>query len=186
MAINKKEMLVESLLKLCSIQSLEQITISSLLKDTGMSRQTFYNYFKDKNDLIQYVYTSRIVDDFNGDFDNFIFYDAILRALKNMQNYHHFMKQACLMNDQNCLKDYIFNHCLDFDIQWHSYLYGKEMDDTMLLVTRYHSLASSSMTLSWILSDCSMEAELIAQLIVDMRSVGMNMLGHQNPYRQIL
>ena len=35
-----------------------------ILKETGVSRQTFYNHFKDKNDLICYVY-----DTFIGLFD---------------------------------------------------------------------------------------------------------------------
>lgn len=31
------------------------------LNDIGVSRQTFYNHFRDKNDLIPYIYLSRII-----------------------------------------------------------------------------------------------------------------------------
>ncbi len=65
MAIDVKELLSEALLNICHEKSLEFITISKLLRITGVSRQTFYNHFVDKNDLIQYIYNTRIVPDFH-------------------------------------------------------------------------------------------------------------------------
>ena len=55
MAIDVKKMLAEALLQCCEKQSLESVTIKDLLVATGISRQTFYNHFLDKNDSIQYI-----------------------------------------------------------------------------------------------------------------------------------
>lgn len=65
MAINIKEILAEGLLKLCETTPLNTITIQQLLNQTGVSRQTFYNHFADKNDLIQYIYLSKIIPEYN-------------------------------------------------------------------------------------------------------------------------
>lgn len=51
MAVNMKKMLAKALLELNEHKSLDAITIQHLLDHTGISRQTFYNHFKDKNDL---------------------------------------------------------------------------------------------------------------------------------------
>ena len=58
MAINIKNIITNGLLELNKNKSLESITVKQLLEKTGVSRQTFYNHFMDKNDLIQYVYNT--------------------------------------------------------------------------------------------------------------------------------
>lgn len=52
MAIDIKEILANGLLDLGYKKDLSQITVKDLLEATGVSRQTFYNHFLDKNDLI--------------------------------------------------------------------------------------------------------------------------------------
>lgn len=94
MGIDIKKMLADSLLKLCENKNLEALTIQDLLNDTGISRQTFYNHFIDKNDLIHYIYNTKIVPDFHYQNMTINFYESLLITFKNMQRYHHFMKQA--------------------------------------------------------------------------------------------
>lgn len=189
MAVNIKDILADGLLTLCDNKPLDRITIKELLEQTGVSRQSFYNHFKDKNDLIQYIYLSRIIPEYNNSEEKMDFHMALLKSLKRMKEYHIFLKQACLMEGQNCLKDYIFEHCRDFDLSWHQTLYGKEpMPQTLRFATEYHATASSSMTLSWILSDMPPSCEEMADLITQLRSVGMETLFADgetkgNPYR---
>ena len=187
MAINIKEILVNGLLTMVETRSLENITIKQLLEYTGVSRQTFYNHFEDKNDLIQYIYLTKIIPDYNDSNMNINFRESLLVSFENMKKYHKFMKQACLMEGQNCLKDYIFDHCKEFDLKWHQKLYGKEkMSDALKFATEYHANASTSMTLSWILSDMPVSAQEIADMITKMRGIGMDKLSeegeHGNPY----
>ena len=61
MSIDVKRILGTALLELTQKKPLESLTVSQILKETGVSRQTFYNHFKDKNDLICYVYDTFIV-----------------------------------------------------------------------------------------------------------------------------
>lgn len=190
MAINVKCIIATALLELCETKSLEALTVKQILEKSGVSRQTFYNHFIDKNDLIQYVYKEKIIPDFHDNNMNISFYDSLVIAFENMKKYHHFMKQACLMEGQNCLKDYIFNHCKEFDLKWHQELYGDEpMPESLRFATEYHATASSSMTLSWILSDMPVSCEEIAKMITEMRGLGMEQLFKNgktkgNPYKR--
>lgn len=63
MAIDVKEIIADGLLQLCEETPLEIITIKQLLEVTSVSRQTFYNHFLDKNDLIQYIYLKKSSQD---------------------------------------------------------------------------------------------------------------------------
>lgn len=190
MAINVKCIIATALLELCETKSLEALTVKQILEKSGVSRQTFYNHFIDKNDLIQYVYKEKIIPDFHDNNMNINFYDSLVIAFENIKKYHHFMKQACLMEGQNCLKDYIFNHCKEFDLKWHQELYGDEpMPESLRFATEYHATASSSMTLSWILSDMPVSCEEIAKMITEMRGLGMEQLfkngkNKGNPYKR--
>lgn len=190
MAINVKNIIASALLELCETKSLEALTVKQILEKSGVSRQTFYNHFIDKNDLIQYVYKEKIIPDFHDNNMNINFYDSLVIAFENMKKYHHFMKQACLMEGQNCLKDYIFNHCKEFDLKWHQELYGDEpMPESLRFATEYHATASSSMTLSWILSDMPVSCEEISKMITEMRGIGMEQLFKNgktkgNPYKR--
>ena len=192
MSIDVKKILANALLNLCQKQSLQSITVSQLLKETGVSRQTFYNHFKDKNDLICYIYNTYIVPNFDEHHMDIDFYESLLQTFQNIKKYHKFMKQACQIEGQNCLKDYIVEHCQQFDLKWHQNLYGSDpMPDDLKFATIYHANASSSMTLSWILSNMPVPCEEIVDMIVQMRGLGMDKLFHSSenylgsPYQKI-
>lgn len=185
MAINVKKIVAEAFLELCQEKKLETITIQDILKKSEVSRQTFYNHFKDKNDLIQYIYEIKIIPDFREGIENMDFKSSMMKTLENMRTYKSFMKQACMMEGQNCLKDYIFSHCQAFDLWWHTQLYGSELPEALRFATIYHATASSSMVLSWILSDMVVSSEEMATMITNMRATGMDILfkdGKKNPY----
>lgn len=187
MAINVKKMLADGMITICTRKHLEEITIQDLLNETGVSRQTFYNHFKDKNDLIQYIYETKIIPDFNEPASSIDFQNSMVKTLNHMKKNKTFMKQACMMEGQNCLKDYMFSHCQEFDLKWHEHMYGKELPEALKFATIYHANASSSMTLSWILSDMVVDCEQMATMMTNMRAVGMDVLfkdGKRNPYEK--
>ena len=55
MAINIKKVFADSMVRLLNEKSFEQITVKDLCADCGASRQTFYNHFYDKYDLIVWI-----------------------------------------------------------------------------------------------------------------------------------
>lgn len=64
MAINIHKILSDTLLELCETKKLKSITIQEILNVSGVSRQAFYNRFKDKYDLIQWTYVHNVLCDF--------------------------------------------------------------------------------------------------------------------------
>ncbi|MBQ9326843.1 MAG: TetR family transcriptional regulator [Clostridia bacterium] len=53
-----KELLADSMLRLCKTLPVNKVTVKEIVEDCGLSTQTFYNHFKDKYDLMVYIYES--------------------------------------------------------------------------------------------------------------------------------
>ncbi|MCR4647188.1 MAG: TetR family transcriptional regulator [Oscillospiraceae bacterium] len=52
-----EELLAGSFLELAQTKRIDKITITEITNNCGMSQPTFYNHFKDKYDLIVWIYT---------------------------------------------------------------------------------------------------------------------------------
>ena len=100
MAIDIHNMLAEAMLELCTEKPLASITVKDLLKKTGVSRQTFYNRFKDKNDLIQWIYEHKVLGNFLNNDPDFTYYENTLSFYRNIDAYRNFLKQACAIREQ--------------------------------------------------------------------------------------
>lgn len=177
MAIDVKALLADGLLKLCKKKALKNITVKDILDATRVSRQGFYNHFRDKNDLIQYIYQKMIITEWDMPSKELNYYQANIDSFKRMIEHREFLKQACMMDGQNCLKEYMFEHCKVFDLEWHQMLLGPvPMPEELHFATEYHAMASISMTISWILSDMPSQAEEMAELLTNIRNLGLGKL----------
>lgn len=179
MAIDVESIVMDALLELVEEEGvpLERVTIKRLLERSGVSRQTFYNHFLDKNDLICQVYERYMVGAFNGTPTGFAYRDELERALARMREHGVFMRQAVRMDGQNNLTEHVMERTQAFDIAWHQSLWGDEpMSEELRLATVYHAMASVQMALSWILSGFPAPEAELATLITRMRGIGMERL----------
>lgn len=79
MAIDVESLVIDALLELVEAEGipLERVTVKRILERSGVSRQTFYNHFLDKNDLICQTYERRMVRAYQGDIDNWDAVDTV-------------------------------------------------------------------------------------------------------------
>nr|WP_320024303.1 TetR/AcrR family transcriptional regulator C-terminal domain-containing protein [uncultured Acetobacterium sp.] len=175
MAIDIHNLLAEALLELCEAKPLNTITIKDLLKKTGISRQTFYNRFRDKNDLIQWTYEHKVLNIFLSNDPESTYYKNTLSYYKNIEAHRNFLKQACAIRDQNCLIDFIVQFAIDYDLKWHQLHYGeKPLSPEFVFASRYHSVASINAAIEWISSDNPEPAEVMASRITNLRKISLS------------
>lgn len=180
-----KEIIALGLLELNKTKSLSKITVKEIINHCCISKQTFYNHFLDKFDLIIFIYEHYIISDFSNPKSELNFYHSMVHVYENIEKYGKFMKEAILMEGQNNLKDYIYQHCEQYDLAYHQHLYGKQMPEQLVFATKYHANASSSMTISWILQDFSVSPQQMAKLVCLLRGSGMDVFfgSERNPYQ---
>lgn len=117
-----EEIFVATLLDLSVRMDLDKITVRKIVEESGLSQQTFYNYYKNKEDLVfsvHKVYGQSLIDRLNENedydlnnllIDNIKFYQEhkqfILNALKHTKgdnSYFHLSAE----NAYKSLKEYL-------------------------------------------------------------------------------
>lgn len=175
MAIDIHNLLADALLELCEQKPLTCITIKDLLTKTGVSRQTFYNRFRDKNDLIQWTYEHKVLKSFlDNSYEN-SYYENTLLYYQAINAHRNFLKQACAIREQNCLMDFMLWFVVDYDAKWHQHLNGdKPLSKEQLFITKYHSIASIQVAIEWISSSNPEPPEVMAKRITNIRKINMS------------
>ena len=186
MAIDVESIVIDALLSLVEDEGipLERVTVKRILERSCVSRQTFYNHFLDKNDLICQVYERRMVRAFNEAATGFAYRDELERSLAHMREHGTFLQQAMKMDGQNNLTEHVMRRTQEFDLVWHQALWGDDpMPEELRLATIYHAMASTQMALSWIHSGFPAPESELADIICRMRGIGMERLfeGAQTP-----
>ena len=100
-----KKALATSLKKLLSKKELSKITITNITKDCGVNRQTFYYHFKDKYDLINWIYSTEFISNIQDKI-----YDSEWDFIEDTCTYFYdnrdFYKKALLIEGQNSFFEY--------------------------------------------------------------------------------
>lgn len=193
MAIDMKKLMAEGLLELCDEKPLCKITVGDIQLKTGVSRQTFYKHFQDKDDLIQYVYRTKIIPSWQSPKDDsFDFAEALVACYENDIKYRKFMKQAVMLGGQNCLRDYMVNFANEFDCSWVEHVCGVRLTTHQRMVSYYHSAAAMYVRIRWILDNENTSPLDMAKFAIQMRTVSLDcsIMGEDDapkgPYKQVL
>lgn len=191
MAIDVKSIIGDAFLHLCRQHSISKLTIRDIQEASGVSRQTFYNHFKDKYDLIRYVYDSRVISLWTTPQEMTMdYYLSTLSCFQQDVNYAFFMQQACRMGGINCLTDHMYEHSRQFDRKWHQAYYGSApMPPELVFASDYHSAAAMRMRLQWIADGMPIPPEKLVENTLRMRLFSLNdllfpQLGERSPYVQ--
>lgn len=176
MAMDIKAMLANTLIDLCQSRNLASLTVTDITSKLGMSRQTFYNHFKDKEDLIQWIYYNWILGPFPTMNDLNDYLDGAVNYYNSIAKYHRFMKQACSIKGQNCLTDFMVSWCIENDLRLYETFTGlSPLPDEMKAAIEYHSIATMYSCIAWIMSDMPVSAEKFARRMAKLRDTN---LGH--------
>lgn len=88
-----KNLLAESLKELAKKKSVDKITIKEIAQNCGLTAQTFYNHFRDKYDLIAWIYSTDVEKIMNRiDGENYEWKNALSDAMKYFLENRIFLK----------------------------------------------------------------------------------------------
>jgi len=149
MAINVKLLLANAIIELSAEKPLSKITVSDVVAKAGTGRQTFYNHFKDKNDLIYWIFCRTLKGE-----KKILQTAGYFAYLKNLyseaQNYSRFLKQACALEGQNSLSEAIYEQTYTYYKNYIIEHYGKEAITADLEFSlQFNAHGAASMYIKW-------------------------------------
>ena len=176
MALDVARMIGDAVLSLSKNKSISRITVKDIQDETGFSRQTFYNHFKDMEDLLQYIYRERIVIHWDPEDPGLDFCEYLIRDLSMTREYRQFLKNALRIQGQNSLREYMIDYCIQFDLQWMRTFYGAELPDRIVRTVIYQSTGSMELKIQWLLGELECSLYELAESIINNRSTGLGPL----------
>ena len=144
MPIDVEKIIIDALISLSEEIPLSKITVSDIIKRANVGRQTFYNHFSDKFDLINKIYKNQAIAAFSS-------MDTGLRAtISESQRIfiekRAFFAQACKMTGQNSLREYMYEECVSLYRSYIQEHYGaKALTDEVSFAIDFYSYGVTNM-----------------------------------------
>lgn len=104
-----KKAVATSLKDLMKKKDLQKISVSDIVGHCGINRQTFYYHFKDKYDLVNWIYYNEVVAAVIHNNNSEDWSDVVLGVLLGMQREKNFYINALNVTGQNAFQDYFFD-----------------------------------------------------------------------------
>ena len=104
-----KKAIATSLKDLMRKKDLQKISVSDIVGHCGINRQTFYYHFKDKYDLVNWIYYNEVVAAVIHNENSEDWSDVVLGVLLGMQREKNIYINALNVTGQNAFQDYFFD-----------------------------------------------------------------------------
>lgn len=131
------------------------ISVKMILDETKTSRQTFYNYFSDKYDLMNYVYHHDIYPLIGHIFDSVEDFQTTLYFLnKQLQNKGKYYQKICSYEEQNCFREYHIEFWISIYNKALSAYYGSRFDTMMQHSLMVYITGLTELVINWMKTGC--------------------------------
>lgn len=166
MPINVERLLAHALLSLTEEKSLQKITVMDIVKRAGTGRGTFYNHFRDKNDLIYWIFLHTL----SGEkklVETQGYFPYLVKLHQEALAIRGFLNQACRLAGQNSLAEAIYQQNYVYYRNFISNHFGKQyITDEMEFALRFNAYAASNMYIEWITSGMKNSPEMQSKLLL--------------------
>ena len=154
-----KELLAESLKQLAKFKPVDKITIRELTQNCGLTSPTFYNHFRDKYDLMAWIYNRRVEASLKNFGRGDSFEDVICKwmeiVLEDENFYVNLLKNAV---GQNSFRYATNDHAIKLLADWIKARNNlRELSPETYFCLRFYMRAVSEFVSDWALDrwDCS-------------------------------
>lgn len=146
---------------------LDKITVTDIVNVSGMTRQTFYRYFKDKYDLVNWYFEKLVLKSFRQMGDGCSLQEALQLKFAFIKSEHSFFKEAFKSNDYNNLVNYDF-FCI---YEFYKGIIEKNLGHSVSLeidfLLKMYCKGSIDMTVDWVINDMPISIDDIVKLLIE-------------------
>lgn len=156
----------QSIKDLMQKQSLDKITVTDIVKRSGMTRQTFYRYFQDKYDLVNWYFEKLADKSFRQIGNSSTLREGLIKKFTFLLNDRTFFMQAFQSKDYNNVENYDYQCILEFYTHVIEKKIGTIPSDIKFLLEMYCH-GSITMTVNWAVHGMQESPEVIADLLIE-------------------
>jgi len=143
----------------------EKITVKDICDHCHERRQGFYYHFRDKYDLVTWIYyqdASQIIETHKDES-----WDVVLEKIfENMLKHKSFYRNAFEENSQNVLIDYLVEHdILIYEKKFKESMQIKKLDASLTFAIKYHAYACANIFKNWLNSESNTSPKELATMM---------------------
>ena len=160
MAERTKKWIAEAMKRLLVKKPLEKIFVTDICKEAEIERPTFYYHFKDKYDLVAWMFCT---DAYGTDLTSV---SSAAAGMNRMKQEILFYKRAYEDSSQNALWHYMLEYFVRRYTELVKEKLGADLLDTQLAYSiRFYCMGAVGMTQEWVLNDNITSAETVVQMM---------------------
>ncbi len=155
------ELIAESFKKLLLKKDFKKITVKMIAADSGFMRSTFYNYFQDKYEILEWIVEAEIYEKISPYVFKEAYFDAFQMIFKLIEDDKDFYKKAFLIDGQNGFEEILAKVFTRLFKKAYSSV-DFESDNrivTLENISQYQSLALIMYIRMWICDGCYGDAK---------------------------
>jgi len=164
-----KQALADSLKRLMARTDFNQISVKDIVKECGLTRQAFYYHFKDKYDLMNWIYyteTARLMSSYNN-VDHWL--DGVTDLCNYMKQNKTFYINALNTTGQNSFQEYLHDYIRDISISVIENIQNAKYEEEKWgFIAEFSATAFVGLIVRW--ADNGMQEDP-AQYVTKMRSI---------------
>ncbi|MGN0203245.1 MAG: TetR/AcrR family transcriptional regulator C-terminal domain-containing protein [Coprococcus sp.] len=150
-----KALIGESLKVLMREHPFEKITIKMITDEAGVIRPTFYNYFCDKYDVLEWIFSESIIEKIKVMFEEGMYMEGIKMLFVCMKNDSQFYKKAFEVTGQNAFADIVKKYLYELFVEeFDAFYYVESRINNPLLssdmVASYYAISLTNLLQAWI------------------------------------
>lgn len=145
----------------------EEITVRQIALRGGMTRQTFYRYFRDREDLINWYFDKLLNESFREMGRGGTINDGLVRKFRFIRKENLFFSAAFRADTQNNLREYDFQKIYSFYRDLFREKTGGELSGELKELLEMYCQASVFKTVKWVLTGMEAKEEKLAEIMID-------------------
>jgi probable dihydroxyacetone kinase regulator len=171
-SIITKKIIAKSLKNLMETQPFHKISVSDIMQDCQMRRQTFYYHFQDKYELLGWIYKEETKENIT----DFIEYEKWENIFNQLFEYFYqnqlFYRNAFKVAEQNSFNEYLFEHTKNLYIKIIDELLANSRlivsEERKSLIASFFSHGFVGTLKDWIENGCIVDSSIMSSLIKNM------------------
>lgn len=161
-----KYRLAEAMKTCMRTMPVEKITVKEIVQECGTTRQTFYRYFLDKYDLINWYFDKILLESFEHMGAGKTVYEGLCKKFQYIEEEKLFFKAAFRNDQQNCLREHDFQLILAFYTRQIEEKTKEPISENLRFLLEMYCQGSIYMTVQWVLGERKSTPQEMAKALV--------------------
>ena len=161
-----KYRLAEAMKTCMRTMPVEKITVKEIDQECGTTRQTFYRYFLDKYDLINWYFDKILLESFEHMGEGTTVYEGLCKKFQYIEEEKLFFKAAFRNDQQNCLREHDFQLILAFYTRQIEEKTKEPISENLRFLLEMYCQGSIYMTVQWVLGERKSTPQEMAKALV--------------------